>query len=75
MDISNSRVGSTSIEELSAACASTVHEFTSPFSWMTLLINGGITVGLFLTGFVSSLSLHQTSQVFNNITPDQSLHS
>ena len=45
-DIGTSRVGSTSIEEVSAAFASAVHEFTS--SWMTLLINGGTEVGLSL---------------------------
>ena len=46
MDINDSRARSTSIEEVSAAFASAVHEFTS--SWMTLLINGGTEVGLSL---------------------------
>jgi hypothetical protein len=48
MDISNYRMGSISTEEVSAAFASGVLEFTSSSSWITLLINGGIIVHLFL---------------------------
>lgn len=48
MDISKSRVGPTSIKEVSTAFFSAVHEFTSSSSWTTLLMIGGIKVSLFL---------------------------
>lgn len=47
MDISKSRVGPTSIKEVSAAFFSAIHEFNSS-SWTTLLMIGGIKVSLFL---------------------------
>lgn len=46
MGISNSIMGPTSIEKMSAASA--VCEYTLSSSWMTLMINGRVAVSLFL---------------------------
>jgi hypothetical protein len=59
-------VGSTIIEEVSAAFVFAVHENTGLSSWMTLLINGEIVVGLFL--LVLFLLLVCINQVTHSVT-------